>query len=107
MVNEALKGLQVTVCGMRCKDLNSDTLKMLRTHSSYNDKKVKEGQNCHKTVTEIQRVLKIWKMRNATLEGKIVFFNSIAIHKIVFQSLISAVARDIANELVKIQTAFL
>ena len=34
------------------------------------------------------------------------FFNSIAIHKIVFQSLISAVARDIANELVKIQKAF-
>ena len=61
MGNKALKGLQVAVCGMRCKDLNSDTLKMLDTHSSYNEKK------------EIQRVLKIWKMRNLTLEGKIVF----------------------------------
>ena len=73
MGNKALKGLQVAVCGMRCKDLNSDTLKMLDTHSSYNEKKVKEGKNCHKSVTEIQRVLKIWKMRNLTLEGKIVF----------------------------------
>ena len=35
------------------------------------------------------------------------FFNSIAIHKIVFQSLISAVTRDIANELEKIQKTFL
>ena len=36
-----LKGVQVAVCGMRFIDLNSDTLKILGTHFSYN-KKLKE-----------------------------------------------------------------
>ena len=39
-----LKGVQVAVCGMRCIDLNSDTLKMLGIHFSYN-KKLKEENN--------------------------------------------------------------
>ena len=33
-----LKEVQVTVCGMRCIDLNIDTLKILGTHFSYNEK---------------------------------------------------------------------
>ena len=37
----ALKGVQVAVCGLRCIDLNNDTLKILGTHFSYN-KKLKE-----------------------------------------------------------------
>ena len=64
-----LKGIQVTVCGLRCIDLNNDTLKILGTHFSYNEK-LKEEKN-DKTVTDIQRVSKIRKTRNLTLEGKI------------------------------------
>ena len=33
---EVLKGVQVTVCGMRCIDLNIDTLEILGTYFSYN-----------------------------------------------------------------------
>ena len=36
-----LKGVQVAVCGLRCIDLNNNTLKILGTHFSYN-KKLKE-----------------------------------------------------------------
>ena len=39
----ALKGVQVTVCGLRRIDLNNDTLKDLGTHFSYNEK-LKEGK---------------------------------------------------------------
>ena len=46
-------------------------------------------------------------MRNLTLEGKIVIFRTLAIYKIVFQSLITPVPRHIVNELEKIQKAFL
>ena len=38
-----LKGFQVAVCGMRCIDLNNDTLEILGTHFSYN-KKLKKGK---------------------------------------------------------------
>ena len=53
-----LKGVQMAVCGMRCKDLNSDTIKILGTYFSYK-KKLKEEKIFYMTVTDIQRVLKI------------------------------------------------
>ena len=46
-------------------------------------------------------------MRNLTLEGKIVIFKTLAISKIVFQSMITPVPRHIVNELERIQKAFL
>ena len=101
-----LKGFQVAVSGMRCVDLKNDTSKILGTHFSYNEK-LKEERNFYTIVTNIQQVLKIWKMRHFTLEGKIVIFKTLAISKIVFQSLITPVPRHIVNELKKIQKAFL
>ena len=68
---------------MRCIDLNVDTLKILGTHFSYNEK-LKEEKNFYKIVTDMQRVLKIWKIRKLTLEGKIIIFKTIAISKINF-----------------------
>ena len=64
-----LKGVQVPVCGI---DLNRDALKILITHFSCNEK-LKEEKYFYKTITDIQRVLKIRKIRNLTLEGKIFF----------------------------------
>ena len=79
-------------------------LKILGTQFSYNEKLNKEKN--FKTVTDIQRVLKIWKMRNLTLEKKIVIFKTIAISKIVFQSFITTVPKHIVNKLEKIQKTF-
>ena len=73
----------MAVCGMRCIDLNVDTLKILGTHFSYNEK-LKEEKNFYKIVTDMQQVLKIWKIRKLTLEGKIIIFKTIAISKINF-----------------------
>ena len=82
---------------MRCVDLNNDTLKILGTQFSYNEK-LKEEKNFYTAVTNIQRVLKIWKMRNLTLKGKIVIFKTLAIAKIFFQSLITPIPRHIVDE---------
>ena len=101
-----LKGVQMPVCGIRCVDLKNDTLRILGTHFSYNEK-LREEKNFYTTVANIQRVLKIWKMRNLTLEGKIVIFQTLAISKIVFQSLVTPIPRHIINELEKVQNAFL
>ena len=90
---------------MRCIDLNVDTLKILGTHFSYNEK-LKEEKNFYKIVTDMQRVLKIWKMRRLTSEGIIVIFETIAISKIIFQAFITTVPKHTAIELKKIQKAF-
>ena len=55
-----LKEVHVTDCGMRCIDLNNDTLKILGTHFSYNQK-LKEERNFYISVTNIQRVQKYGK----------------------------------------------
>ena len=90
----------MAVCGLRCIDLNNDTLKILGTHFSFSEK-LKEEKNLYKTVTDIQRVLNIWKKTNGTLEGKIAIFKTMAISKIVFQSFIATVPKHIINELEK------
>ena len=102
---KVLKGVSVAVCAMRCIDLNIDALKILGTHFSYNEK-LKEEKLFYKIVTDLQRVLKIWKLRNLTLKGKIVIFKTISISKIVFQAFVTAAPKHIVNELKKIQKDF-
>ena len=68
----AQKGVQVAVCSLRCIDLNNDTLKILGTYFTYKEE-LKEEKSFYKTVTDSQRVLKMWKMRNLTLEGNFLF----------------------------------
>ena len=91
---------------MRCVVIKNDTLKILGTHFSYNEK-LKEEKNFYTTATNIQRARKTWKLRSLALEGKIVIFKTLAISKIVFQSLTTPVPRHIVNELEKIQKPFL
>ena len=87
---------------MHCVDLNNKTLKMLGSHLSYN-KKLKEDKIFYTIVKYNQQVLKIWKMRNLTLED----FKALAMSsKTDFQSLITTVPRYIVNQLAKIQKAF-
>ena len=53
----SLNGVEVAVCGIKCVNLKVNTIKIPGIHFSYNSK------------LNIQRVLKIWRMRNATLEA--------------------------------------
>ena len=48
-----LKGVQAAVFGMQCIHLNIDTLKILSTSFSYNEK-LKEEKNFYKIVTDMQ-----------------------------------------------------
>ena len=90
---------------MRRIDLNIDTLKIFGTQFSYNEK-LKEEKDFYKFIRDMERVLKTRKMRNLTLEGKIVSFKTIAISKIVFQVFITTVPKVIVNKLRKIQKVF-
>ena len=65
--------VQVAVRGMHCVDLNKDTLKVLDTHVSYNEK-LKEEKSFYTTVAKIHEIIKIWKIRNLTVEGKKFYF---------------------------------
>ena len=84
-----LNGVKVAVCGI-CADLVLDTIKILGTQFSYNEK-LKEERNLCLIIVNIQRVLKLWKLRNLTLEGKILTFKTLALSKIIFQVFVTPI----------------
>ena len=73
-----LKGVSVELCGMKCIDLTKNSVKILGIHFSYN-KKNKNEQNFIKLIKKIENVLKIWRIRNLTVQGKITVFKTSAI----------------------------
>lgn len=72
------KGVHVALCGMKCIDLTKETIKVLGIHFSYN-KFLETEKNFFSTIKSITSVLRMWKMRNMSLEGKITIFKSLAI----------------------------
>ena len=91
---------------MHCIDLTKKTIEVLGIHFSY-DKKLETEENFIRHVRKIEKVLKLWRMRNLTLEEKITIFKTLAISKIIHLSLVTNVPTQIINELNKIQKEFI
>ena len=85
---------------MDCIDLTKKTIKVLGIHFPYN-KKPETEQNFIRHVRKIEKVLKLWRMRNLTLEEKITIFKTLAISKIIHLSLVTNVPTQIINEIQK------
>ena len=96
----------MAICGIQCVDLLSDTIKILGTNFFYNEK-LKEKRNFCLIIANIQRVFKLWILRNLTLEGKIIIFKTLALSKIVFQAFVTPIPIYVVTELEKIQKSFL
>ena len=101
-----LKGVKVPVCGIQCVDLVHDAIEILGTPFSYNEK-LKEERNFCLIIANIQPVLKLSKLRNLTLEGKILIFKTLALSKINFQAFVTLIPICVVTELQKIQKSFL
>ena len=63
---------------MKCIDLRDDVIKILGIFFSYN-KKLEQQKNFLNHIAKIQNTLKLWKLRNLTIEGRIVVFKSLTI----------------------------
>ena len=94
-----LKSVKVAVCGMKCVDLCKDTIRITDVHLWYNKTK-QDVKNVWETISKIQNVLKIWRMRSLTLEGKVIVFKTLAILKIVYLSMTIKVPTEIIVQLV-------
>ena len=67
---------------MKCVNLNNKTVKILGLHFSYN-KNFEQDKYFSKHILIIESVLKLWHMRQLTLEGTITMFKSLAISKVI------------------------
>ena len=70
---DVLKEVSVELCGMECIDLTKNSVKILGIHFSYN-RKIENEENFIKFVKKIENVLKVWRTRNLTVQGKITIF---------------------------------
>ena len=79
----SLKEVKMAVCGIKCIDLTTETIRILSVHFSFNQK-LQMQNNFVKSITNMQNVSKLWRMRNIALEGEIIIFKTLALSKIVY-----------------------
>ena len=101
-----LKGVEMVVCSMQTVDLTRDAIKILGIYFSYNINVVNQKNYC-KAITSIHGILKLWRMRNLSIEGKIVVFKTLAISKLVYLALLTVIPNHITDEVAKIQKSFI
>ena len=96
----------MAVCSMQTFDLTRDAINILGIYFSYNINLMNQ-KNYHKAITSIHGILKLWRMRNLSIEGKFVVFKTLAISKLVYLALLTVISNHIADEVAKIQKSFI
>ena len=91
---------------MDCTNLTKDFIKILGIYFSYN-KKLEQEKNFLSHIVKIQNILKLWKQRNLTIEGRIIVFKSLAISKLIHLALVTEIPLTTTNLLTKIQMEFI
>ena len=84
-------------------------MKILECHFSYN-KTLQQENNIEKypkQISQLENVLKVWRIRYLTLKWKINGFRSLAISKVIHLALVIHISTDIINLLNTIQKNFL
>ena len=90
---------------MECIDLTDCVIKILRIYFSYN-KKLEQEKNLLNHIVKIQNILKLWKLRNLSVEGRIVVFKSLVISKLIHLALVTEIPTSTTNLLIKVQIEF-
>ena len=101
-----LKGVQMAFCGVWCVNLKTNTIKILGVHFSYN-RGLESDENCRKYIIKIEKSLKLWRMWQLTIEGKIVIFKTLAILKVVHLALLKDLLSSTIAQLDRIQHQFM
>ena len=76
-------------------------MKILGIHFSYN-KKIENEENFIKLIKKIENVLKIWRIRNLTVQVKITTFKTLPISKVIHLALATNIPQVIIDQSNKI-----
>ena len=87
---------------MQTVDLTKGTIKILGIHFSYNMNLMNQKNYC-KAINSIYGILKLWRMRYLSIEGKIVVFKTLALSKLVYLALLTVIPNHTTEEAAKIQ----
>ena len=99
--NSAISVLcEMALCGMECANLKNNTIKILGIHFSCN-RSPENDENYRRYIMKIEQLLKLWRMRQLTIEGKILILKTLAIWKIVHLALLKDVPSSAIAQLEK------
>ena len=101
-----LKGVQMALCSMACVNLKNKTIKILGIHFSYN-KSLENDKNHRRYIIKIEKLLKLWRMRQLTIKGKTLIFKTLGIPRVVHLVLVKNVPSNTIAQLEKIQKQFI
>ena len=102
----ALNGVQVALCGMKYANLNNKTVRKLGVLFLYN-KNLEQNKNFSEHIVKIENILKLWRMRQLTLEGRITVLKSLVVSKVIHLLLITKLHNNTIDLLYKIQKHFI
>ena len=85
-----LKGIELALCEMECTDLIFDVIKILGVYYSY-DQNLENQENFINLVLKSEQLLRLCRVRNLSIEGKITVFKTLAISKIVHLALVKVI----------------
>ena len=77
-----LNRVQVALCGLKCVNLNNETLKILDVYFWYN-KNLEQDKKFLEYIAKTENILKLWHMRSLSLEGRITVFKSLTNCKVI------------------------
>ena len=89
-----LKGAEIAVSGIQSVDLKRDAIKILNIYFSYNINLINQKNYC-KAIISIHSILKLWRMRNLSIEDKIVVFKTLTISKLVYLVFLTVIPNHI------------
>ena len=95
----------MALCGIKCVNLNNETVKILGVHFSYN-KNLEQDKNFCDHIFKIENILKLWRIGQLTLEGRITVFKSLAVFKVMHLLLITKLHNNTIDLLYKIKKNF-
>ena len=101
-----LNGVQVAHYGMKCVNRDNESVKILGVYLLYN-KNLEQDKKFSEHILKIESILKLWRMRQLTLEGRITVFKSLAISKVVHLLLITKLHNNTIDLMYKIQKNFI
>ena len=90
----------MALCSMACVNLKNKTIKILGIHFSYN-KSLENDKNHRRYIIKIEKLLKLWRMRQLTIKGKTI------LSRVVHLVLVKNVPSNTIAQLEKIQKQFI
>ena len=101
-----LNRVQLVLYGTECINQMFNAIKILGVYYSYH-KNFENQEHFINGFLKIERLLRLWRMRNLSIAGKIIIFKIFAISEIVHLALVKVIPNSVILEFNKIKKYFI